>query len=63
MSEDLLSLGEAYPKELARVREVLKVYEEIPAGRFAVIMISDLLRRAEAAIARGDTVAMIELYQ
>lgn len=58
------SLGTAYPKEQARCREALRIYQEIgPPGRFASMMIEDLLRRADKAVIEGDTVAMIRLYQ
>ena len=58
------SLGEAYPEEQARVRKALVIYHEIgPPGRFASIMLEDLLRRADKAVIEQDTVAMIRLYQ
>lgn len=58
------TLGDEYPKEQARVREILGQYEEIgPAGAFGVAMIEDTLRRADAAVASGDVVAMLCLFQ
>lgn len=57
------SLGEAYPKEQARCREALRIYQEIGApGRFASLMLEDLLRRADRAAIEGDTVAMLRIY-
>ena len=58
------SLGEEYPKEQARCREVLAQYKSIGApGIFGSIMIEDVLRRADVAAVEGDTVAMIRLYK
>lgn len=57
------TLGEALPKELARVREILGHYKEIgPAGAFGAAMIEQSLRRADAAIMSGDLPAMIDAY-
>lgn len=58
------SLGEAYPLEQARCRELLGQYKEIgPAGAFGAAMLEDLLQRADRAAVAGDIVAMIGLYQ
>jgi hypothetical protein len=62
------SLAEALPREQARVREVLKTYEETqrlcPHANcsFAMALIEDSLQNAERAAAAGDTVAMIQAY-
>ena len=58
------SLGEEFPREQARVREVLGYYKEIgPAGSFGAMMIEDVLRRADKAAIEGDVIAMIRIYQ
>lgn len=58
------TLGDAYPLELQRVRELLEEYRELgPVGRLGAIVIKDVLVRAEKALAEGDTVAMIRLYK
>lgn len=58
------SLGDEFPKEQARLREVLGNYKEIgPAGLFAVSMIEQTLRRADEAAISGDLVAMIKVFQ
>lgn len=60
----MATLGEAYPKEQARVRIVLGYYKEIgPAGAFGAAMIEDLLQRADKAAIEGDAVAMIRIFQ
>jgi len=58
------SIGEALPKEQARVRTVLGHYKEIGApGAFGSIMIENSLRQADIAIMSGDVVAMIAAYK
>ena len=58
------SLGEALPKEQARVREILGHYKEIgPAGNFGVIMIEQSLRKADQAVVSGDVIAMIKVFK
>ena len=58
------TLGTAFPKEEARVREILGHYKEIgPAGMFGAIMIEQVLQRADKAAMSGDIVAMIKSYK
>lgn len=60
----MASLGEEYPKEQARVRQVLGFYKEIsPAGWFGVAMIEATLRQADEAAASGDVVAMARAFE
>ena len=57
------TLGDALPKEMARVREVLGHYKEIgPAGMFGAAFIEQDLRAADKAVMSGDVVAMIAAY-
>ncbi len=57
-------LGESFPKQQARVREILGCYKEIgEPGRFGAVMIEQLLQRADRAVIRGDLVEMIAVYQ
>ena len=58
------SLGEALPREIARVRdEVIPEYIAIGApGQLAVMMMRAELDAASKAMTEGDTVAMIRLY-
>lgn len=64
MKEDIETLGDALPKETARVREVLGHYRDIgPAGAFGAMMIEQELQRADAAMISGDLVAMIRAYK
>lgn len=60
----MTSLGEQYPIEQARLRELMVGYREIgPAGAFGLVMLEDLARRADQAAISGDIVAMMRCYQ
>jgi len=60
----MASLGEEYPKEQARVREVLGVYKEIgPAGAFGAMDIEQTLREADEAALSGDLPRMIAAFE
>lgn len=60
----MLSVGEEFPKEQARVREVLGHYKEIgPVGAFGAMMIEQVLTRAEKAAISGDLVAILRAYK
>lgn len=57
-------LGDALPKEQARVREILGHYKEIgPAGTFGAMMIEQSLAKADQAVMIGDVVAMMRAYK
>lgn len=62
---ETLTLGDALPKELARVRdEILPWYLKIgPAGAFGAMMIRKDLDYAAKAMIEGDPVAMLRAYQ
>ncbi len=58
------TLGEALPKEMARVRTVLGHYKQIGApGMFGAAMIEMALQRADQASMSGDVVAMLQVYE
>ena len=58
------SLGEALPREMARVRdELLPVYLSIPTGIFAASSMRASLDAAARAMAEGDLPAMIAAYK
>jgi hypothetical protein len=61
MSADVMTVGEALPMEMARVRdEVMPHYIAVGApGRFALAMMRADLDLAAKAMVEGDTVAMI----
>jgi hypothetical protein len=59
------TLGDALPREMARVRDqVMPSYIEIgPPGMFALAMMRADLDRAAKAMMEGDVVEMIAVYQ
>lgn len=59
------SLGTALPREMARVRDhVLPAYLEIgPAGSIAAALMRRDLDAAAKALAEGDVVAMLRVYE
>lgn len=57
------SVGELLPREQTRVRELLKVYETIPAGIYGAAVIKESLRKAEEAAISGDVVKILVAYQ
>lgn len=57
------TLADELPKEMARVREMLPIYDAIPTGVFAATMMRAELDRAARALASGDVVAMLEVYK
>ena len=60
----MTTVGDDFPKEQARVRELLDAYKSIgPAGTFGAAMISQCLERAEKAAISGDPVAIIRSYE
>lgn len=63
-SAETMSLGEALPREMARVRdEVMPAYLAIgPAGLIALAGMRDDLDRAAEAMIRGDLVEMLRVY-
>lgn len=59
------SLGEALPREMARVRdEVMPAYQSIGVeGMPALFMMRAELDAATKALAEGDVVAMLRAYE
>ena len=58
-----VSLGEAYPVEQERCRELLLAYAKIgPAGAFGLMSIKAVLREADEASVSGDPVRMLRAF-
>ncbi len=59
------SLGEALPKEMARVREVIVIYRGLPGGvgNLAAHFMEQTLRSADRACVSGDVVAMLRAHK
>lgn len=65
MNAETITLGEALPKEMARVRdEVMPAYRDIGApGLPALAMMRIELDIAAAAMMNGDVVTMLRAYE
>lgn len=58
------TVGDAYPREQARVRELLTVYRGLgPVGRFGALMLEGVLERADRAAISGDLVAVLRSFE
>ena len=58
------SLGEALPKEMARVRTVLGHYRELgPVGAIGAMLIEQDLQAADLAVMSGDIVQMLRIFE
>lgn len=63
MSTESTSVGEDFPKQQARVREILGMYRDIgPNGMFGAAMIEQTLREADEAQASGDIIRILQSY-
>lgn len=65
MSE-ITTLADALPKEIDRVRGIIKEYEDPlldGAGAFAAAMMKGSIKMAEKAIMAGDVVQMLACYK
>lgn len=60
----MTSIGEDFPKQQARVREVLGWYKEIgPAGVIGAALIEYALQKADEAMASGDVLKILVAYE
>jgi hypothetical protein len=60
------TLGDALPKEIARVRELIVMYRDPElkgAGNLAAAMMEMSLRNADEAMMSGDLTAMIRAHE
>lgn len=63
-SSEMTTLGDALPREMARVRDdVLPYYTPEVNGQFAAAAMRRDLDSAARAMAEGDTVAMLRAYE
>ena len=60
--EKPMNLIEGLQKEIQRNRNLVKIYNEVPNGAFASIMINQDIVDAERAMAEGDTIVMVRLF-
>lgn len=60
----MTTVGEDFPREQARARELLEQYQKIgAAGAFGAMMIKQALARADEAAISGDVVKILASYQ
>jgi hypothetical protein len=58
------TLGTEYPKEQARLVELVEQYKEIgPAGQFGLHMIKQVLKRSYEAAISNDVVEMLKVFR
>lgn len=57
------SLGEALPREIERVQELIRQYESVPMGHIVASMMKADVKRAHDAMISGDIVGMLTVYQ
>lgn len=56
----MTTLPEAINKEIGRLQEHLKLYEEIgPAGAFGKLMLQNAIREGESALLSGEATEMV----
>ena len=61
---EIKTIGDDYPKQQARLRELIQVYESLgPVGQFGKAMIELDLREADEAMASGDIVRIVAAYE
>lgn len=64
MTDSPMSLGEAIPAEMARVRDLILLYLSIgPSGGFAVAGMRADLDATAKALAEGDVIEMLRVYK
>lgn len=64
MSDTMTTLGDEYPKQQARLRELIQLYSDLgPVGAFGKVVIEQVLRRADEAAISGDVVAMLRSFE
>lgn len=64
-NNSMSSVGEEIVKEMARVREIIPIYDALPGnvGIFASTLMRQALDRAARALAEGDIVAIVRSYE
>jgi hypothetical protein len=65
ITKEMMTLGDALPLEMARVRdELIPAYRSIgPSGAWGLLMLRASLDNAAKAMASGDIVAMMRAYK
>lgn len=61
----MASLGEELPNEMKRVTGLIEIYASLPGGvgAFAIMMMRQTLDAATRALASGDVIQMMRVYE
>ncbi len=61
----MTSIGEDFPREQARLRQLIQDYRSLPngVGTFGALMIEQTLQEADQAQSSGDIVAILRAYE
>jgi|GEM_PF-996166 len=57
------TLGEALPKEIARVQGIIALYRSVPNGQFAAALMQQDIYAVQKAMMEGDLAGMIAAYK
>lgn len=58
------SVGEDFPHQQERLRELMQEYRDLgPAGTFGLMMLQQVAKRADEAMASGNVVRILSSYQ
>ena len=57
------TLGDALPREIERVQELIPMYESVPMGHIAAGLMKHSIRQAHEAMMTGDVVGMLRCYE
>lgn len=64
MTQPVVTLADAYARELQRVTELIPLYRDLGAvGVFGLTMLRDLVARAHRAALEGDVIEMLRIYE
>lgn len=63
MAKGSQNLMEGLLYQMNRAREIKKMYDEIPQGKFGSIMIQQSIDRAEKSISDNDVIAMLAAFK
>lgn len=53
------TLADALPREIERVQDLIPIYESVPMGHLAAVMMRNSIKEAHQAMVGGDVVGML----
>ncbi len=63
MKHEPMNLMDGLFDEMNRAREIKKMYDEIPQGKFGSMMIQQIIDRAEKSISDNNIIEMLLVYK